>query len=421
MGLLSNWFGKRGVEVHEPDNWEVKSLGNIIVPQKFTTENAFILANSIPELYFPCDFYADRISKLRPYIATPAGREIATTELNRFIDNRINPLFLFSDLLYAYVFSLMSDGNAHNYLTVPSLYKGNISPATIERWDVLQPNLVTVEEQSNLSILNISNMNELVKRVYYNDSGISRGELIKENYYIQNLASKRRKDSRILTDGLLHKSQQAIDILLSVYSARYNVYANNGAAGYLARKGSNNESAEAAMMGIGNKREDIVKDILERDGLTGKRNIWGISGVPIEFVKTLATISELMPLDETLECSIKIAAPFLIPADLIPRKDNPKYDNHAGMEQAVWENGLLSMADTVAANLTKMFRFKNAKIMFDYSNVSALAENETSKEQLITAKLSNIEKLKAMNPELDIALAVENIYKTKYGEYTNEQ
>jgi hypothetical protein len=421
MGLLNNWFGKRGVEVHEKDNWEIKSLGNIIVPQKFTTENAFILANSIPELYFPCDFYADRISKLRPYIATPAGREIATTELNRFIDNRINPLFSFSDLLYAYVFSLMSDGNAHNYLTVPSLYKGEVSPSTIERWDVLQPNLVTVEEQSNLSILNISNMNELVKRVYYNDSGISRGELIRENYYIQNLSSKRRANSRILTDGLLHKSQQAIDILLSVYSARYNVYANNGAAGYLARKGSNNESLDAALMGMGNKREDIVKDIIERDGLTGKRNIWGISSVPLEFVKTLATISELMPLEETLELSIKIAAPFQIPSGLIPRKDQSTFDNQAENEQSIWENGLLSMADTVAANLTKMFRFKNAKIMFDYSDVSALATNETANEALITAKLSNIEKLKAMNPELDIALAVQNIYKTKYGEYTNEQ
>ena len=68
-----------------------------------------------------------------------------------------------------------------------------------------------------------------------------------------------------------------------------------------------------------------------------------------------------------------------------------------------------------------MFRFKNAKIMFDYSDVSALATNETANEALITAKLSNIVKLKAMNPELDIALAVQNIYKTKYGEYTNEQ
>ena len=42
-------------------------------------------------------------------------------------------------------------------------------------------------------------------------------------------------------------------------------------------------------------------------------------------------------------------------------------ENKAENEQSIWENGLLSMADTVAANLTKMFRFKNAKIMFDYS------------------------------------------------------
>ena len=74
-----------------------------------------------------------------------------------------------------------------------------------------------------------------------------------------------------------------------------------------------------------------------------------------------------MPLEETLELSIKIAAPFQIPSGLIPRKDHSTFDNQAENEQSIWENGLLSMADTVAENLTKMFRFKNAKIMFDYS------------------------------------------------------
>ena len=55
------------------------------------------------------------------------------------------------------------------------------------------------------------------------------------------------------------------------------------------------EIDEAAIMD-GSKRDEIINDINERNGLTGSRNIWGISGIPIEFVKTLATINELMPM-----------------------------------------------------------------------------------------------------------------------------
>ena len=42
MGLLSNWFGKRGVEVHEQELGNPPKPWLNISPQKFTTENAFI-------------------------------------------------------------------------------------------------------------------------------------------------------------------------------------------------------------------------------------------------------------------------------------------------------------------------------------------------------------------------------------------
>ena len=193
------------------------------------------------------------------------------------------------------------------------------------------------------------------------------------------------------------------------------MYANNGAAGYLAKKGTSGAAGEAmaAAMGEDNKREEILKDINSRNGVTGKRNLWGISGVPIEFVKTLATISELLPFEETLESSIKIASAFQIPPVLVPRKDQSTFDNQAAAEKSVWENALLSQCQTVCDNLTKLFQLNKAKakIMFDASNVSALVANEKDNEELIRLQLDNIAKVREIAPGANIDSMINDIIK----------
>jgi len=421
VGRLKWWFGKRGVDVKEVDSYEVKSVGSLIVPESLTNKNAFILANSVAEMYFPVDFYADRISKLRFFIANKAGREIVNSELNRFVSDSINPLFSFSDLVYQYVFSLYSDGNAINYLGVPSIYN-KPSVSTIERWDVLQPNLFEIDEYSNQSILNISSWNDMIRKAYYCDGSNGRGELDVDNLVINNYGLKRRSDSNVLASSPMWGANKSIDVLLSVYSARYNVYANNGAAGYLAKKqsASSGTSLDTAIANMdGSKRDDIINDINERNGLTGRRNIWGISGVPIEFVKTLASIRDLMPLDETLENAVKIASVFQIPPVLVPRKDQSTYDNQENAEANVWENALLSAAKTISGNLTKMFGIDKTgnQILFDISSVSALVENEIESEDLTAKKLENIKKLKEIKPELEI----DNIITEIHSRYGNEK
>ena len=115
MELLKNWFGKKGIEYHE-EKWEVKSIGKLKMPEELSHSNAFTLANSVPELFFPVDFVADRVSKVRYYIADMKGNELPNSELNRFLGD-INPLFSFADMVYNYAFSLNSDGNGYHYLS----------------------------------------------------------------------------------------------------------------------------------------------------------------------------------------------------------------------------------------------------------------------------------------------------------------
>lgn len=419
MASILGWIPRiKEVKIVEQknDEYDITSIGNIKLPETLKDENAFLLANSVPEIFFPIDFYADRISKLRFFIANKNGKEVIGSELNRLFN--INPIYKFSDLIYQYVFSLLSDGNAVTYRNKPSIYsEQKITANNLSRVDLLVPGFYSFNEYSNINVLELNNYNEALKNVEY----ISGSKIIRINnpefIQIDNYNLIKKTGSVILSKSPLFESNKSIDTLLAVYSARYNVYSNNGAAGYLAKKQSaNNQSIEAQIAETGNKRDEILTDINNRNGLTGKRNLWGISGVPIEFVKTLATISELMPLEETLEASIKIASTFQIPPVLVPRKDQSTYDNQAVAERTVWENGLISLAETVASNWTNILGLTNMpyKIGIDYSNVSCLMQNASEKEALIQKKLANLQTIKQLSPDIDITKEINLIF-SEYG------
>ena len=52
----------KDVEIHE-DNHKEERIGTIQLPDSLNDENAFVLANTVSEIYFPIDFISDRASK----------------------------------------------------------------------------------------------------------------------------------------------------------------------------------------------------------------------------------------------------------------------------------------------------------------------------------------------------------------------
>lgn len=407
MGLLDWIKSSKQLDIRYDDpllEYKTEKVGTLEIPDRLTDTNAFSLANTVAELYHPIDFIADRGSKLRFYIADKNGVEVPNTELNRFI-NSINPLYSFSDLFYQSIFSYLSDGNIFHYVNVPSSYK-NVSPNNISRVDVLQPDKVSIQEYTNISILDIQSQNDIIKELRYSDNSANQKTLEVSKLSLYNVDMTRKQMSFILSKSPLFKSYRSINNLLATYSARYNVYVNNGSAGYLSKKGTN-----TGIESIVGGREDIIKDINSRNGLTGRRNLWGISSVPIEFVNTLVDIQKLMPFEETLEDSIKIAATFQIPANLVPRKDQSTFDNQLEAERSVWENTLMSIVDTTCGNFTKTFRLDKIgyQIKADYSSVSALKQNESSVEDVMAKRIANLQALKTLNPEMDITKQLETI------------
>ena len=405
LNRITRFFGKDAtMEVYDS-----QTFGNIENTLKLTDENCFDLVIAVPELFFPVDFFADRISKLDYSIVDNNGN-VLDNYTKRLKD--LNPLYSFKDLVYKYVFSLYGYGNAITYIHTSDSFARNTFDS-ITRLDVLTPSLTEIKEFNTINELFISDLNEAIQEVRYYNNAQRYKVIKKENVNVCGVGYKKQADSLILDKSMLFIAEKAINILLSVYSARLNIYKNNGMAGILTKK-TVPASSDIASIGInGNNREDIVKDINSKYGIVGRKNLWGISGVPVEFINTLASIRELMPLEETLELSIKIASIFQIPSQLVPRKDNSTFDNQASAERGVWSNALIPALQTVEDNLTTILKLPiGTKLKGDLSNIEALQENESEKEDFVTKKLANLEKLKALSPESkEIEIEIQKIIK----------
>lgn len=380
------------------DIYSHEHKGILEAPVKLTDENASTLARSVSELYFPIDFIADRASKLRYFIEDKNGNEVTNTEITRFI-TKPNPLQTFSDYVYQYLFNLYADGCVTTYKQVPSTYTSKPNITNISRSDILDVDNLEIAEYTNISQLDISNLTDLIRAVKYTDINGKSAIINKDLLTITNIDASRRCGSSLFSQSPLFKANKAVNNLLAVYSARYNVYVNNGAAGYLVKK----NVAENGVMAAVNPqdRDSMIKDINDRNGLTGKKNLYGISSIPMEFINTLVTIKDLMPHEETLLNAIQIAGVYQIPANLIPRTEQAKYENQSESELSVWENTIMSAVNNMCEVLTKDFTLdaKGFKIKADYSGVSAMGANKVKKEDNYSKRLDNLAKIAAISPE----------------------
>ena len=391
--------------VEHGNDYDTERVGTIQIPDTLKDDNAFNLASTVSEIFNPIDFLSDRASKLRFFIAdNKTGDEIVNSPFKRCIDDP-NPLYTFSDLVYQAVFSYLADGNIYIYQTIPSIYQ-NANANTINRIDVLNPNYISIDEYTSISKLDVKQVNDFIKRVYYYEG--KRRELEKDKLFVFTYDWQTREYSNFICRSPLFKSYRSINNLLATYSARYNIYVNNGAAGYLAKKSNPKNELEETLNPT--DRDAILKDINNRNGITGNRNLWGISSVPIEFINTLADIQRLMPFEETLEDAIKIAATYQMPAVLVSRKDQSTFNNQKEAERSVWENTLMSIVDTIASYFTKAWMLEGVQIKADYSTVSALTENDIEKENLKSIKIENLIKILSINPDFDVNTEIEKIY-----------
>ena len=358
---------------------------------KFSEESAFSLALQLSEIFNPIDAIAGRVSSITYEIQDRSGKAVKPNADEERLMKSPNPLGSFGDLVYSMVFSELSDGNSYTYRVdlSASLDQSKISGI----WSI-PPNLVSIKYKNQVpDFFTIKDKADFIDayRVNFLNKNIDPRSIIHRtsSFY-------RSSCSNGLFEGRspLVAVEKNINNLLAVYSARYKVYENNGMAGILSRA-SINGNGDVADVFSSASRDDILDDINKRNGLTGDKRLWSVSSIPVNFIKTLATISELQPFEETEADAIAIAGIYGVDKELIPKKSSTPYTNKERAEISLWQNTVKGVAWDISKSLDDLFLLKDGRHFVPiFDDVEVLQTDAKTKLESDSIMIENIHKIK---------------------------
>lgn len=342
--------------------------------------NNFIeLFKTIPEVFWPIDFIAKRISeahfdlkRVKDDSLVWCSRTGADTILKQ-----PNPIMTWREIVYSYFVYKLATGNTFFRAAMADSFGPD---TTIFRYCsnywVLPAHLVSVkpvEYSYGVPIFGIANKDELIKgyqlnldeysgltipyyQILHDRDGIP--ELIKGSNYL-------KADSRLLA------LKKPIANLLAVYEARNVIYLKRGALGFIvARK----EDPTGTVALEPNEKDELRKEIDSKYGVGEGKSPYAMTDIPIDFIRTNLSISELQPFEETLEDAIKIASVFGIPAVLVPRKDQSTFSNQDTAEKSVYTSTIIPMAKRFCDSITQFLGLEKSGLYLDcdFSEVACL-------------------------------------------------
>lgn len=394
---------------------EVDEAGNVFnyiapdacgfAPVAFCQANTLYIARTVGEVLFPIDAIAERASSV-PYAVrdadgAPVSEAALGVNLVRLL-RRPNPYGDLSALVYELLFTKLATGTAWLYAKRSSVFDGPrwvdgvycLDPCRFEPvWRSPLPGYFDATRFADV-ITGVKGGRDFVK---VDDMVIATTDPDPAEYGVRGLSP-------------LHGVRRNIELVLDVYNARRNVYANNGIAGIICKEA---EKGGEDVFGMGGdttqKRKEIVDDLQQKYSLRGLSSIKALSTMPLKFVKTLATIAELEPFRETYHDAVAIAAAYQVPKHLIPTETQVTYDNQRASEVSFWQNVVLPYAEEAGRLIGEALRLPEGwRLTPDPSGVPVLQTDRTAELATEKQEIENLQLLREALPskaaEIDAAL-----------------
>jgi len=369
--------------------------------EKLNDTNAYTLGTSLAEVFIPIDVIADRVSSVEyvlRYIETQEEYK-PSPNLKRLI-SQPNPIDRLNDLVYKSVVSDYAAGESFIYTKTPDSIKNPTIDNIANIW-VLMPNVTKPKLKKEVpNPFLIKDKNELIE--YYATFFLINHKI--DPRYITHRTIT-GLDENFCAKSPLLKVSRNINNLLAVYQARYNVYAKNGNGGILSRDAGTNLGAMQDVVDPAT-REDMLKDLNDRNGITGNKNFIGISSIPMKFIKTLGTISELEPFKETEADMITIGGMMGVNKYLLPISEGTTFTNQQDAEKGLWQNVIKSLCEDKAKDLTKAFYLPEGVAFFpDFSKVEVLQEDKKTGLDADNVLITNLQALTEAGQDVKAAYA----------------
>lgn len=364
------------------DAWryqQVLSMLDRLIHPSVVGNNFIEMFNTIPEVFWPIDFIAKRISEA--HFDLKRVKDDSLVWCNRLGADTIlkqpNPIMTWREIVYQHFVYKLATGNAFFRAAMPE----NITADAIKfqwcsnYWS-LPAHLIQVkpmEYSYGVPMFGIASIEELIKgytldlgaysgltipyyQIWHDRDGIP--ELIRGNGYL-------KAPSRLLA------VKKPIANLIAVYEARNVIYLKRGALGFVVAQ-KVDETGTVALEP--KEKEELREQINSKYGVGEGQSPWAITDIPVNFIRTNLSIQELQPFDETLEDAIKIASVFGIPSVLVPRKDQSTFSNQDTAEKSVYTSVIIPAAKRFCEALTTFLGLdqKGLYLDCDFSDVACL-------------------------------------------------
>ena len=376
---LPKELGGGSVEQYSPRYLELNVL------PYFCGENYLRLFESVPEVFFPIHFIASRIAGATFEVKRVKDDSIVfyKKELNKFLDQP-NCLMKFRELVYLHFVYKLATGNAF-------LRAAMGEGANAERrwrwcdnfWEMPAEYMEVVPNSDMTNMFGVANKEELIRAyrlgmgllAYYDINPV-------EIWHDRDGKPSFYNDSNFMkSKSRLASQQKAISNLIAVYQARNLIYVKQGGLGFIISK---KQDPTGTIALTEKEKESIRSQHDSRYGITGDRLPYGISDVPIDFVRTNLSIAELEPFDETLQDAITIAGAYGIPSVLVPRKDQSTFSNQSTAEKTVYCSQIIPLTKRFCQDLTSFLGLEEDGFYLDccFKDVDCLQEGLKDAEEV---------------------------------------
>lgn len=326
---------------------------------------------AIPEVFFPIEFLASRIAGAR--FVLKREKDDTVIWRNKPVNDMLskpNCVYSWEEFVHDHFVWKLAMGTSF----IRAVTSIDVDFRSVLAYWVLPSDHVDVQQPRKLlPLYDAASIDDLIEKVVLKGAFGTQLEIDPHHVFIDRdgLAELMTDAEYMRSHSRLESQRRTINNLLAVYDARNVIYEKRGGLGYIVSRKMDAAGTDALTEA---EKKSLLEQNAGRYGLRGDQFPYGISDVPIDFIRTNLSISELQPFDETLADAISIAGAYGIPAVLVPRKDQSTFNNQSTAEKAVYTSVVIPMCKKFCRAFGAFIGLESAGMYLDcdFSDVDCL-------------------------------------------------
>lgn len=395
--IVMNWFSKLFVKkgadnvvmAEDKPSLErvpINSVGRIIaeINERRMTGvgmSCMDMYRCIPEVFFPIEYIASRIAGGNFLLKREKDDSVVwyNKSVNAFMSNP-NCAFSWKEFVHDHFVQKLATGTSF----IRAVTSIDVDYRSVLAYWVLPSERVKVQApMTALPLYDYAKIDDLIQSVDVMGAFGMQMKIDPNHVMIDRdgIATLLNEYGYMKAHSRLESLDKNISNLLAVYDARNVIFVKRGGIGYIVSRKMDATGTDALTE---KEKKQLVEQNAERYGIGRGQLPYGISDVPIDFVRTNLSITELQPFDETLADAINIAGAYGIPAVLVPRKDQSTFSNQATAEKTVYSSVVIPMAKEFCKAFGSFIGLDRSGFYLDvdFSGVDCLQDGMKTEEEV---------------------------------------